>query len=83
MRSDFSRQSKNHKPQIFYVAQYANNFMMSLNVEDANAWWEHIQREEYTKKYPGIISAGDAAMWNSGALPERSYWGSVAHHRHA
>jgi hypothetical protein len=28
---------------------------MSLNVEDANAWWEHIQREEFTRKYPGIM----------------------------
>ena len=29
--------------------------MMSLSVEDADAWWEHIQREEFAKKYPGIM----------------------------
>ena len=29
--------------------------MMSLQVEDADAWWEHIQRQEFTKKYPGIM----------------------------
>ena len=41
--------------QKFYVAQHAGNFMMSLNVENADAWWEHIQRMEFTKKYPGIM----------------------------
>lgn len=40
--------------QTFYVAEHAGNFMMSLSVEDADAWWEHIQRLELTKKYPGI-----------------------------
>jgi uncharacterized glyoxalase superfamily protein PhnB len=40
--------------QTFYVAEHAGNFMMSLQVEDADAWWEHIQRQEFTKKYPGI-----------------------------
>jgi uncharacterized glyoxalase superfamily protein PhnB len=29
--------------------------MMSLSVEDADAWWEHLQRQEFTKKYPGIM----------------------------
>lgn len=41
--------------QKFYVAQHAGNFMMSLSVENADAWWEHIQRRELTKKYPGIM----------------------------
>ena len=41
--------------QRFYVAQHAGNFMMSLNVENADAWWEHIQRKEFTRKYPGIM----------------------------
>ena len=26
--------------QTFYVAEHAGNFMMSLAVEDADAWWE-------------------------------------------
>jgi len=42
--------------QKFYVAQHAGNFMMSLNVENADAWWEHIQRKDFAKKYPGIMS---------------------------
>jgi hypothetical protein len=29
--------------------------MMSLAVEDADAWWEHIQRQEFTNKYPGLM----------------------------
>ena len=41
--------------QKFYVAEHAGNFMMSLGVEDADAWWEHIQKMEFAKKYPGIL----------------------------
>ena len=41
--------------QTFYVAEHAGNFMMSLAVEDADAWWEHIQRIELKQKYPGIM----------------------------
>jgi hypothetical protein len=41
--------------QPFYVADHAGNFMMSLAVEDADAWWEHIQRVNLAEKYPGIM----------------------------
>ncbi|HXM00951.1 MAG TPA: VOC family protein [Chthoniobacterales bacterium] len=41
--------------QTFYVAEHAGNFMMSLTVEDVDAWWEDIERQEFTKKYPGIM----------------------------
>jgi uncharacterized glyoxalase superfamily protein PhnB len=41
--------------QTFYVAEHAGNFMMSLTVENADDWWELIQRLEFTKKYPGIL----------------------------
>jgi uncharacterized glyoxalase superfamily protein PhnB len=41
--------------QTFYVAEHAGNFMMSLAVEDADAWWELIQRKEFTKQYPDIM----------------------------
>jgi len=41
--------------QTFYVAEHAGNFMMSLAVEDADAWWEQIERQEMAKKYPGIL----------------------------
>jgi uncharacterized glyoxalase superfamily protein PhnB len=41
--------------QTFYVAEHAGNFMMSLRVENADAWWEHIRRKELAKKCPGIV----------------------------
>jgi catechol 2,3-dioxygenase-like lactoylglutathione lyase family enzyme len=41
--------------QKFYVAEHAGNFMMSLAVENADAWWEHIQRQDLKGKYPGIM----------------------------
>jgi hypothetical protein len=41
--------------QMFYVAEHAGNFMMSLRVEDADVWWEHIQRREIPKHYAGIL----------------------------
>jgi uncharacterized glyoxalase superfamily protein PhnB len=37
------------------VAEHAGNFMMSLAVEDADLWWEHIQRIELQQKYKGIM----------------------------
>ena len=41
--------------QKFYVQQHAGNFMMSLQVEVADLWWEHIQRIQLSTKYPGIM----------------------------
>lgn len=41
--------------QKFYVTEHAGNFMMSMNVDDADAWWEYIQKKEFTRKYPGIM----------------------------
>ena len=37
--------------QKFYVKDHAGNFMMSLLVEDADKWWEHIQRIALPQKY--------------------------------
>ena len=34
-----------------YVKDYAENCMMSLNVEDTDSWWEHITRLELQAKY--------------------------------
>jgi catechol 2,3-dioxygenase-like lactoylglutathione lyase family enzyme len=46
--------------QKFYVAEHAGNFMMSLNVQDLDAWWEHIRRLDLAKKYPGIMCKAPA-----------------------
>jgi uncharacterized glyoxalase superfamily protein PhnB len=37
--------------QNFYVKEYAENFMMHLTVEDADAWWAHIKSTGLTDKY--------------------------------
>ena len=42
--------------QPFYVKEHAGNFMMSLLVEDADAWWRHIERVGLQEKYPGIMA---------------------------
>jgi uncharacterized glyoxalase superfamily protein PhnB len=46
--------------QKFYVAQHAGNFMMSLNVDDVDAWWEYIQKKDFATKYPGIMCKAPA-----------------------
>ena len=43
--------------QKFYVAEHAGNFMMSLAVDDADAWWEYIQQKEFTKNYPASCAS--------------------------
>ncbi|CAN5359810.1 VOC family protein [soil metagenome] len=42
--------------QPFYVQQHAENFMMHLTVQDADAWWQHISEIGLVKKYPGIMA---------------------------
>lgn len=37
--------------QNFYLKDHAGNFMMSLMVEDADQWWEFIERCDLAKKY--------------------------------
>ena len=41
--------------QKFHVQQHAENFMMSLMTEDADAWWDFIQRIGLKEKYPGMM----------------------------
>jgi uncharacterized glyoxalase superfamily protein PhnB len=37
--------------QAFYVKEHAGNFMMSLMVENADDWWNHIQNLGLKEKY--------------------------------
>ena len=46
--------------QRFYVEAHAANFMMSLNVADADAWWRHIEQNGLAAKYPGIMARAPA-----------------------
>ena len=41
--------------QTFYIREHAGNFMMSLMVENLDAWWEHIEKGDFATKYPGIM----------------------------
>jgi len=41
--------------QKFFIKEHAGNFMMSLAVDDADAWWNYIQNKDFPKKYPGIM----------------------------
>jgi len=40
--------------QKFYVKAWAENFMMSLMVEDADVWWTAIQSSGVLEKYEGV-----------------------------
>ena len=51
--------------QQFYVKDHAENFMMSLNVEDVDAWWRHIESAGLKEKY-GLAMA---------TPPEMQPWG--------
>jgi hypothetical protein len=42
--------------QNYYVKEWAGNFMMHLMVNDADAWWQHIQDKKIAEKYPGIMA---------------------------
>jgi len=42
--------------QPFFVKEHAENFMMHLMVEDADAWWRHIEGVGLKQKYPGIMA---------------------------
>lgn len=37
--------------QNFYNPEHAGNFMMHMLVEDVDAWWDHIEKQELAKKY--------------------------------
>jgi uncharacterized glyoxalase superfamily protein PhnB len=37
--------------QDYYVKDWAENFMMHLMVDDADAWWAHVVKLDIVKKY--------------------------------
>jgi uncharacterized glyoxalase superfamily protein PhnB len=47
--------------QNFYVKPHAENFMMHLMVEDADAWWAHIKETGIIEKY-GLNMAKPPAL---------------------
>ncbi|MDR5171557.1 VOC family protein [Methylobacillus pratensis] len=49
--------------QDFYVQPYADNFMMHLLVEDADAWHERIRQSGIAEKYGSKISEVTDQPW--------------------
>ena len=50
--------------QQFYVKEHAENFMMSLNVEDVDAWWRHIESAGLKEKYSlGMARPPEMQPW--------------------
>lgn len=47
--------------QNFYVKPLADNFMMSLAVDDADAWWRHVREHDLNGKY-GLHTAKPPAV---------------------
>ena len=39
--------------QNFYVKELAENYMLHLTVEDAQAWYQHVSSALQTKRFPG------------------------------
>src|SRR4051812_49579778 len=37
--------------QNFYQPEHAGNFMMHLLVEDVDAWWEHVRKQDLAARY--------------------------------
>lgn len=56
--------------QDYYVADWANNFMMNLHVNDIDGWHAHLAALDLPNKYPGTrLSA-----------PELEDWGMIVMH---
>jgi uncharacterized glyoxalase superfamily protein PhnB len=49
--------------QNFYVKEHAENFMMHLLVEDADAWWQHVQAQGIAAKYAVQIEPPEDRDW--------------------
>ena len=49
--------------QRFYNKEHADNFMMHLLVEDADAWWRHVQARGIAAKYDVKAEAPEDRPW--------------------
>lgn len=56
--------------QNYYAKEWADNFMMQITVEDANAWWEHAS---------AVIDAGNYTNARVNKPKEESYGALVTH----
>ena len=49
--------------QDHYVKDFADNFMMFLNVEDVDAWWNYILRTGVAEKYEIVLKPPQDYPW--------------------
>ena len=55
--------------QNFHVKAHSENFMMSLNVADADSWWQYIQAAGLKEKYDlGTVKPPTLQSWGLRAL---------------
>lgn len=55
--------------QRFYVAQHADNFMMSLRVADVDAWWRHVEASDLVGRFGGRAEPPADRPWGMRAFP--------------
>ena len=72
--------------QHFYVEAHAGNFMMSLDVQDVDAWWQHIQTLQLQRRYrPAVLKAPQLQPWGLRVLylsdPTGVLWHIAEHPR--
>jgi hypothetical protein len=50
--------------QDFYNRELADNFMLTLMVDDVEAWWQHLEAAQLPDDYPGVkVKAPEDYPW--------------------
>jgi uncharacterized glyoxalase superfamily protein PhnB len=49
--------------QNYYVKEHTDNFMMHLLVEDADAWWQHVEAKKIAATYGVLTEAPSDKPW--------------------
>jgi uncharacterized glyoxalase superfamily protein PhnB len=49
--------------QKFYVKEHAENFMMHLLVDDVEAWWRHVERQQIASRYGVRVLPPEDRPW--------------------
>ena len=49
--------------QRFYVQEHAENFMMHLMVEDADAWWQQVVQHDIAARYGVLAQPPEDRPW--------------------
>ena len=52
--ADFEMDGRRFRLQDYYVEQWANNFMVVIDVDDAGAWHEHVRRVAGAGQFPNV-----------------------------